>query len=85
MQIHFKGRGIEENNWNEREKCTTLIDKDERPRRRLGEKQKSVKEKECIAHRMWTLCEFFEDYDIRIFLSPTKKGEVIKERHLSGC
>ena len=63
---------------------TTLIDKDERARKRLGEKRKLAKKEECTAHRVQTLCEFFESYHIRIFIS-SKKVEIIRKRYLIRC
>ena len=51
---------------------TTLVDKDERARKRSGKKRKLVKKEEYTSHRVQTLCEFFEGYHIRIFLSPKK-------------
>ena len=77
MQIHFRVKGIDNIQQLEgKGENTTLIDKDERARKRSGEKRKIAKNEECTAYRMWTLYGFFEGYLIRIFLS-SKKVEII--------
>jgi len=49
-----------------------LVDKDERARKRSGEKKKLARK------------EFFESHHIRIFLS-SKKVEIIRKGYRIGC
>ena len=80
MQIHFTIKRIDNSTITGRKE----IDKDERVRKISGEKRRLAKKEECTAHRVQTLCRFFESYHVRIFLF-SKKVEIIKKRYRIGC
>ena len=56
-----------------------MIDKDERARKRSGEKKQLANKEECTAHRVQT-CGIFESYYFRVFLF-SKKVEIIRKRY----
>lgn len=81
MRIHSRGKGIDGSIISGRKKgeSTTLINKEDRSRRRSGGKSKLVKKEACIAHRVWTLCGLFKGDNIRVFLF-SKRCEIIKKK-----